>query len=225
MSTHPLIETEARHYLQSRGISVPEYRLATSPQEAVDHAKALGLPVVLKIVSKEIVHKSDVGGVRVNLRTAEEVAGAYESILSSVSERVPGAKIDGVLVARHVEDALEVIIGAMVDKQFGPVIMFGLGGIFVEVFKDVTFGIAPLSMPEAESMVRDIQGYPLIKGVRGQSGKNEPALTNLLVQVSDLMMNDDDLVEVDLNPVLVTVEDAYIADARIICKGLKAAEG
>ena len=225
MSTHPLIETEARQYLQSRGISVPEYRLATSPQEAVDHAKALGLPVVLKIVSKEIVHKSDVGGVRVNLRTAEEVAGAYESILSSVSERVPGAKIDGVLVARHIEDALEVIIGAMVDKQFGPVIMFGLGGIFVEVFKDVIFGIAPLSMPEAESMVRDIQGYPLIKGVRGQSGKNEPALTNLLVQVSDLMMNDDDLVEVDLNPVLVTVEDAYIADARIICKGLKAVEG
>jgi acyl-CoA synthetase (NDP forming) len=225
MSTHPLIETEARQYLQSRGISIPEYRLATSPQEAVDHAKALGLPVVLKIVSKEIVHKSDVGGVRVNLRTAEEVAGAYESILSSVSERVPGAKIDGVLVARHIEDALEVIIGAMVDKQFGPVIMFGLGGIFVEVFKDVIFGIAPLSMPEAESMVRDIQGYPLIKGVRGQSGKNEPALTNLLVQVSDLMMNDDDLVEVDLNPVLVTVEDAYIADARIICKGLKAAEG
>ncbi len=216
MSTHPLIETEARHYLQSRGISIPEYRLATSPQEAVDHAKALDFPVVLKIVSREIVHKSDVGGVRVNLRTAEEVAEAYGSILSSVSERAPGAKIDGVLVARHVENALEVIIGATVDKQFGPVIMFGLGGIFVEVFKDVTFGTPPLSRPEAESMVRDIQGYPLIKGVRGQSGKNEPALTNLLVQVSDLMMKDRDLAEVDLNPVLVTSEDAYIADARII---------
>jgi acyl-CoA synthetase (NDP forming) len=219
MSTHPLVETEARQYLQSRGISVPEYKLATSAQEAVDYAKALDFPVVLKIVSKEIVHKSDVGGVRVNLRTAEEVAGAYENILSSVNERVPGAKIAGVLVAKHIEDALEVIIGATVDKQFGPVIMFGLGGIFVEVFKDVTFGIAPLSMPEAESMVRDIQGYPLIKGVRGQSGKNEPALASLLVQVSDLMMKDRDLLEVDLNPVLVTSEGAYIADARILCKG------
>ncbi len=218
MSRHSLVETEARHYLQSRGISVPVSKLATAPREAVDYAKAFGFPVVLKIVSPEIVHKSDVGGVRVNLRTAEEVAEAYESILSSVNKNLPGARIDGVLVMKHIEDALEVIIGAMVDKQFGPVIMFGLGGIFVEVFKDVAFGIAPLSASEAELMVRDIQGYPLIKGVRGQSSKNESAIISLLMQVSDLMIKDSDLLEVDLNPVLVTSEDAYIADARILLK-------
>ncbi|MDN5344054.1 MAG: hypothetical protein PWQ18_165 [Clostridia bacterium] len=216
MATYHLLETEARSYLQNKGINVPPYRLARSPVEAVKYAGELDYPVVLKVVARALVHKSDVGGVQINLQTPDDVERAYREIMATVAARAPGSPIEGVLVTRHIADALEVIIGTKVDPQFGPVIMFGLGGIFVEVFKDVTFGIAPLSYREAEQMVRNIKGYPLIKGIRGQSRKNEPAIIDLLLQVANLMVQNRELREIDLNPILVTDQEALIADARIL---------
>lgn len=210
-----LLEPEGRAYLAARGIPVPPYRVVTEVEEAVRAAEELGYPVVMKVVSPQIIHKSEVGGVKTNLKTPEEVRQAFTQ-LSSIKLSSTPIRIDGYLVTRQVDNALEVIIGSIVDRQFGPVVMFGLGGIFVEVFNDVAFGIAPLERSEAQNMVKSIKGYPLLKGIRGQKAKDEEALVELLLKISELVWQEKEILELDLNPVFVTEKGVQIGDVRLL---------
>ncbi len=211
-----LLETEAREILEAYGIPVPEAVLAKSAEEAVRAADKIGYPVALKIVSRKIVHKSDVGGVRVNLAGPEEVTAAFDQILKNAQKVADREEIEGVLVAPMAREGQECIIGLTRNPQFGPVVMFGLGGIFVEVLKDVAFRVAPLTPADAEEMIRQIQGYPLLRGVRGQAPKDTEAIKEILLGVSRLSVENPEIMEMDLNPVIVHERGASIVDARMI---------
>jgi acyl-CoA synthetase (NDP forming) len=213
---HPLLEPEAIKLLQAYGIPYPDHGMAATSDEAVQIAERLGYPVVLKVVSPEVLHKSDVGGVLVGLTDARSVRQAYDQIRKSVTDHVPGADIRGVLVCRQAEPGLEVIVGALQDALFGPTLMFGLGGVLVEVLKDVSFRVTPLDRQDAEAMVKEIQGYPLLKGVRGQPGADIPALVDLLVNVSQMVTEHPEVHELDLNPVRVYDKGVLVLDARIL---------
>ncbi len=197
-------------------IPYPEYGLAASAGEAVAVAKKLGYPVVLKVVSHDISHKSDVGGVAVNLKDADEVRTGFSNIMDRVSEAVRGAALQGVLVCKQADDGVEVIIGALDDAVFGPTVMFGLGGIFTEVLKDVSFRVAPLRRRDAEEMIREIKAYPILEGVRGQTGCDINKLIDLLLNVSDMVIERPEIKELDLNPVRVYENNILVLDARVI---------
>ncbi len=211
-----LLETEAREILQAYGIPVPEAVMAANPEEAVRAAEKMGVPVALKIVSRKIMHKSDVGGVRINLRTSEEIAEAFKAIMNSAGKVAGKDAIEGILITPMAREGQECIIGMTRNPQFGPVVMFGLGGIFVEVLKDVTFRVAPLTPVDAEEMIRQIQGYPLLRGVRGQAPKDTAAIQEILLKVSRLAVENPEIREMDLNPVIVHETGATIVDARMI---------
>ncbi len=157
-----LTELESKKLMSQSGINVNETELATYRDEAISLSKRLGFPVVLKIVSPDIVHKSDAGGVRLGLNTPEQVGEAYDGILKAIREKYPNARIDGVSVQKMAPPGVEVIIGMYKDAQFGPVLMFGLGGVWVEVLKDVSFRIVPLTREDAAEMIREIKGYALL---------------------------------------------------------------
>jgi acetyltransferase len=211
-----LLETEAREVLQTAGISLPEAILAKNTGEAAKAALTLGLPVAMKIVSRKIVHKSDAGGVRINLASEEEVKTAFEEIIRNALKVAKKNEIEGVLISSMAKAGQECIVGMTRDHQFGPVIMFGLGGIFVEVLKDVSFRVAPLTRADAEEMVRQIKGFPLLEGIRGQAPKDVGAIVKILLGISNLSVRDDAIREIDLNPVIVHETGVSIVDARII---------
>ena len=211
-----LDDFEALKLLKKFGISLVESEIVTTPEEAVDIAKKMGFPVVLKISSKDIIHKTDVGGVIVNLNTPEDVRNGFEQIISNVKRRYPEAKIDGVLVQRFLKDRTELVIGGKMDPQFGPVIMFGLGGIFVEVFRDVSFRIVPIAKNDAKEMIREIKAYPVLKGIRGKKPVNISKLEDMLLKVSKLLWKNQNILELDINPVLADEKDALAVDVRII---------
>ena len=213
---HPLLEPEAIKLLQTYAIPYPGHGVASTSQGAVQIAEGLGYPVVLKVVSPAVLHKSDVGGVVLGLTSARGVRQAYRQIRKSVTDQVPGAEICGVLVCRQAEPGLEVIVGALQDALFGPTMMFGLGGVLVEVLKDVSFRVAPLDRQEAEAMLKEIQGYPLLKGVRGQPGVDIHALADLLVKVAQMITEHHEVRELDLNPVRVYDKGVLVLDARIL---------
>ena len=216
-----VLEPEAVKYLQKVGIPYPEHGLASSASEAAKIADSMGYPVVLKVVSPDVLHKSDVEGVTVGLVSPEEVSQGYKNLVDRVEENAPGAKITGVLVCRQADEGLEVIIGALIDAVFGPTVMFGLGGIYAEVYKDVTFRIAPLERSDAEEMVREIKGYPLLTGMRGRSGYDVERLIELLLSVSSLIMDRPEIQELDLNPVRLFERGALALDVRIFEKRAK----
>jgi acetyltransferase len=211
-----LLETEVRSILQAYGIPVPEAILAKSADEAVRAAGGMGMPVAMKIVSRKIVHKSDVGGVRINMKTPEEISGAFREIMGNALKVAAKDEIEGILITPMARAGQECIIGMTRNPQFGPVVMFGLGGIFVEVLKDVTFRVAPLTPADAEEMIRRIKGYPLLQGVRGQAPKDTAALKKILLGISRLSVENPDIREMDLNPVIVHEKGASIVDARMI---------
>ena len=213
-----LLEHEAYALLEHYGLPVPRHALARSLEEAVEAAEHVGYPVVLKVVSPDIVHKSDVGGVVLGLRSEEEVAEAYARIVENVKKRAPEARIYGILVQHMVPEGVEVIVGATRDPVFGPVVMFGLGGIFVEVLKDVSFRVVPLTEDDAEEMIREIKGYAVLKGVRGIARRDIAALKRIILGVARIMEEIPEVRELDLNPVMSYPEGqgAAIADARVI---------
>lgn len=211
-----LSEVEAKRALIDAGIPATRTSLATTRDEAQRQADEMGYPVVLKIVSPDIAHKSDVGGVRLNLQDAEEVGAAFDAIVSSARAAQPGARIDGVSVQQMAAPGAEVIVGMTTDPQFGPVMMFGLGGIMVEVLKDVSFRLVPLERKDAEDMIMEIKGRPVLEGVRGQPPANLDALTELILQVSQFIEANPDVRELDLNPVLASPSGAIAVDARIV---------
>jgi len=216
-----LLEHESLCLCEYYGIPVAKYGLARSSTEAVEIAKKIGFPVVMKVVSPDILHKSDVGGVALGVRTFEEVQEKYTSIIRGVMLRAPGARVHGVLVQEMLPRGLEVIVGATRDPYFGPVVMLGIGGVFVEVLKDVSFRVAPLTLVDAEEMVKELKGYRLFKGFRGEGPRDEAAVVDVVLRVSELITELDEVAEVDLNPVIVFEErhGAKVADARFVLRG------
>jgi len=215
-----LTEVESKALLSQAGIPTVETRLATSGEEAMAISKKLGFPVALKIVSPDITHKSDVGGVKLGLKTSKQVKAAYDEILSAVKQKHPNAKIDGVSVQKMARPGIEVIIGMTKDAQFGPVIMFGLGGVLVELLKDVSFRIVPLEREDARDMVREIKGYPLLEGYRGSEPVDISALEEILLNVSGFADHHPEIKEIDLNPVFAYKDGAVAVDARVILEGI-----
>ena len=211
-----LLEPEAKRVCMEYDIPVTRFEIATSAEEAVKLAEEIGYPVVLKIVSPDVIHKFDVGGVVLDLKTPEEVKNAYNQIIENVKGRRPQAKILGVTVQEMAPPSTEVIVGAVKDPQFGPTVMFGLGGIFVEIMKDVTFRIAPISEEEAREMISEVKAYPILKGYRGMPSADIDAIAKILVNTSKLVMDHQEIKELDLNPILVYEKGAKTVDARII---------
>ena len=212
-----LLEPEAKAVCSEYGIPVPRFKVASSPEEAVEFAEEIGYPVVLKVVSPDVIHKSDVGGVLLNVLDADGVREGFKRILDTVKGHVPNARIIGVLVEEMAPKGItEVIVGAIKDPQFGPTLMFGLGGVFVEILKDVTFRIAPIDELEAREMVKEIKAYPILTGYRGQPPADIDTIVRILVSASKLVMDHPEVKEMDLNPIIVYEKGAKTVDARII---------
>ena len=211
-----LLETEAKTICIEYRIPTTKFKLAKNEDEAVKAAERIGFPVVLKIVSPDIVHKSDVGGVVVNLQNSKSVREAFGQITKNVKKHSAKAKIVGMLVQEMAPTSTEVIVGAIKDPQFGPAMMFGLGGIFVEVLKDVTFRVAPVTKDEAYEMIAEVKAYPLLKGYRNTPPADIDAIAGILVNASKLVMEHQEIKELDLNPIMVYEKGAKTVDARII---------
>ena len=210
-------EYEAREIIASYGFKIPKSSLALTSREAIAAAEKIGYPVVMKIVSPDILHKTDVGGVRVGIENNMQVEEAFFDITSKSRQYLPHATILGVSIQEMVGGGKEVILGMSKDVQFGPLIMFGLGGIYVEVLKDVSFRIAPLSVKDADEMIREINAFPLLSGYRGEKPADLIALRECLLRLSQLVTDFPDIIEMDINPLLVKTEGegAIAADARI----------
>lgn len=213
-----LLEEEGYEVLQAYGFPTPQSILCTTEQEGIDAARQIGYPLVMKIVSPDIIHKSDAGGVKVGVKTDDELKSAFRTITENALKYKSDAKIKGVLVQEMVKSAKETILGASQDPTFGPVIMFGLGGIYVEVLKDVVFRVAPIDEQEAINMVESIKTIKLLKGVRGEKPSDLKAIADSLQRLSQLVVDFQEIKEFDINPLLVLEEGkgARVVDARII---------
>ena len=211
-----LTEVESKKLVAGAGIPVVETKLAASKAEAISISKKMGFPVVLKIVSPDIIHKSDIGGVKLGLANATQVGKAYADIMAAAKKANKKADIHGVSVQKMAKPGVEVIMGMSKDAQFGPVLMFGLGGVFVEVLKDVAFRIVPLMRRDASQMIREIKGYPLLEGYRGQEPANITALEDLLLKLSDFIDKTPQIKEMDLNPIFAYKDGVVAVDARVI---------
>ncbi|MFQ5957322.1 MAG: acetate--CoA ligase family protein, partial [Candidatus Brocadiales bacterium] len=211
-----LAEGDAREVVSAYGFRVPKSILATTKDSAVRAAEDIGYPVVLKVASPDILHKSDVRGVRLGLDGPDEVSRAFEDILEGMRRRIPGAQVDGVFVQEMVKGGREVILGASHDAQFGHLIMFGLGGIYVEMLKDVSFRVAPITQTDAREMVREIRSYSLLKGARGEGALDIDAVVEGLQRLSQLITDFPEIVELDINPLVVLPHGsgAVAIDAR-----------
>ncbi len=213
-----LTEIESKELLKRSGVSVVDTKLATSKEEAIALSKQFGFPVVIKIVSPDITHKSDVGGVKLGLKTAKQAGEAYDDILKAIKRKQPQATVEGVSVQKMARPGVEVIIGMFQDAQFGPVLMFGLGGILVEILKDVSFRIVPLTRRDARETIREIKGYPLLEGFRGQEAVDISKLEEMLLKVSNFAEQHPEVKELDLNPIFAYSDGAIAVDARVILK-------
>jgi len=211
-----LTEIESKRILIDAGIHCTDTRLARTREEALSLADAIGYPVVLKISSTGITHKSDAGGVRVNLNSRADVEAAYDGIMTSARQKFPSADIEGISVQTMAKAGIEVIMGMTQDPTFGPVLMFGLGGILVEVLKDVSFRIAPLEQTDAAAMIGEIKGRKLLEGYRGQDPADKSCLENMLLKLSAFADGKREIAEIDMNPVFAYKDGAVVVDARII---------
>jgi acetyltransferase len=208
----------AMKLMADEGLPTPPFALAETPQAAGEIARGLGFPAVVKISSPDIVHKSDVGGVRLSLSSPEEVEKAGNELLVAVGHAVAKAQVDGLLVYKMAPKGVEVIVGMNRDPQFGPILLFGLGGVLVEVFRDVSLRHLPLSGDEARSMVREIRGYRVLAGYRGQPAVDEDALANCILKVAEIAEKHPEIQELDLNPVLAYPDGIAVVDARVIVR-------
>lgn len=211
-----LLEHESLELLKEYNFPIPKYKLAKSIDDAVIVARKIGYPVVLKIVSKDILHKSDIGGVKIGLNSDEDVTKAYGEIMNNVSDNASTAKIEGILVVENVKKGLECIVGVVKDIQLGPALMFGLGGIFVELLKDVSFSLLPVNEKEALDMIKSIKGHKLLEGYRGESPKDISSIVDLMLKVNKLVEENPEINEIDINPFFVYEEGSMIVDIRII---------
>ncbi|HQQ37885.1 MAG TPA: acetate--CoA ligase family protein, partial [Methanothrix sp.] len=206
-----LMEHESKAVLESLGITTSGAKLARSEEEAVAIFQSLASPAAMKVLSTEVVHKSDAGGVKLNLKDTDEVRAAWREMTRAFSEQ----KMEGVSVQRMARPGVEAIIGVANDATFGPVLMFGLGGVFVEVLKDVSFRTLPISASDARDMIEEIKGYALLQGYRGYSA-DIPALERLILSISDFVLANPEISEMDLNPIFLYPDGYCVVDARII---------
>lgn len=211
-----LNEVDSKRMLLEAGINVTATELARTKDEAMAISERLGYPIVLKIVSSDVAHKSDAGGVKLKLQTQGEVAEAYDAILQSVRAHYPQASIQGISVQKMARPGVEVVIGMYEDKQFGPVLMFGLGGVWVEILKDVSFKLTPMTRQDASDMIKEIKGYDLLKGFRGSEPADTNYLEEMILKVAQLVEQKPQIKELDLNPVFAYRDGATAVDARII---------
>jgi len=215
-----LLADEAREMMDTAGIALPASTVVKNIGDAVASAKRIGYPLAMKIVSKDILHKSDAGGVALNLENEDEVVDAYQAIMDSCKHYKSDAKISGVEICEMVPKGMETIIGARTDPSFGPTIMFGLGGIYVEVMKDVSFRALPIDRSEAVKMIKEIRAYPLLLGVRGEEKKDINSVLSAIMIIGAIMENCPDISDIEINP-LVVYEDgkgSKAVDARILLK-------
>ncbi|EHR77644.1 acetyl-CoA synthetase [Thermococcus litoralis DSM 5473] len=216
-----LVEYEAKQVLKAYGLPLPEEKLAKTLDEAIKYANEIGYPVVMKLMSPQILHKSDAKVVMLNIKNDEELKQKWKEIHENARKYRPDAEILGVLIAPMLKPGREIIIGVTEDPQFGHAIMFGLGGIFVEILKDVTFRIIPIEEKDAWAMIKSIKGYPILAGARGEPPADMKAIVDMMLKVSQLVDDLKDYIkEMDLNPVFIYPEGegAVIVDARIILK-------
>jgi len=211
-----LFEHEAKNLCGSYGMPITAITVATSEEEAVKAAKKIGYPIVLKIVSPQVLHKSDAGGVLINIKDEKGLREGYNTILKNVKRNVPDAEITGILIQEMAPSGTEVIVGSTNDPTFGPTIMFGLGGIFVEILKDVSFRLAPISRTDAEEMVKEIKAYKILEGARGMPRADQETIVGILLATSKMLMECPEIKELDMNPVIVYEKGARIVDARVI---------
>jgi acetyl coenzyme A synthetase (ADP forming)-like protein len=211
-----LTAPEGKLVCDAYGITVPQEGLAAGAAEAQKLATAMGFPVVMKIVSPDILHKTEAGGVIVGVKSADEAAKAYDTIIANAKRYKADAQIMGVQVQQMIKGGQEVIIGAITDNSFGKLVAFGLGGVLVEVLKDITFRLAPATPADALSMLDGIQAAEMLKGVRGGDAVNREALAKLIVNVSELVSDFPEIAELDLNPVFASANGAIAADVRIV---------
>lgn len=211
-----LFEYECMALLNEYGIAVPRHALVKSVDEALQAADEIGYPVVLKIVSRDILHKSDAGGVKVNLKSPGELSSGFEAILKNVAQNVPKAQIEGMLVMENLKPGVECIVGMTYDAQLGAALMFGLGGIFVEVMEDVSLCLLPVSKSEAVDMIRSIKGYKLLSGYRGSEGCDIEAIAEAILNVGRMVENNPEIKEIDINPLFAYPNGVMAVDARIL---------
>jgi len=219
-----LLEHEALALAEHYGIPVAKYGIALSEEDVEKVIKSVGFPAVAKVVSPDISHKSDVGGVILGIQDAESALKAYRQIMENVRRNVPSARVAGVLYQKMAEPGyVEVIVGATRDPTFGPVIMFGIGGIFVEVLKDVSFRVAPLEPEDAEEMIKEIKTYRILEGYRGMPPRDIEAVKDMLIKVSKLMLEVSEVQDIDLNPIMLYErgKGAVAVDVRVILKEVR----
>ena len=211
-----LTEFESKEFLKQAGIPVVETRLARTQKEAVLLSQKIGFPVALKIASPDVIHKTDAGGVKLSLNNAAGVKAAYSQMMEAIRQKYPDALVHGVSVQKMVPPGTEVIVGIGKDPQFGPYVMFGLGGIFVEILKDVSFRIIPVDRRDAQEMIKEIKGYPVLQGARGKEAANISILVEIILKISNLIEKNPEIKELELNPIFVYGDGAVAVDARII---------
>jgi acetyl-CoA synthetase (ADP-forming) len=211
-----LLIDEAQRICEIHQISTPKSSVVSTAAEAVETASELGYPVVLKIVSPQIIHKTDIGGVILNVQNGEELGIQYEKLIAEIKGREPSAAIRGVLVEKMMPPSVEVIVGGLRDKQFGPSVMFGIGGIFAEAYDDVTFRVAPIDRIDALDMIHGLRGSTILEGIRGKPPLDLDAIVQVLTGVSGMMCQHDMISQMDLNPVIVYSNGVCAVDSRII---------
>ena len=215
--TKPLLEHQANRLLGAAGLPFPVYRHVTTARDAIDAAEEIGYPVALKIISEDVLHKSDIGCVKLGLNAPDAVARAFDEVIANARTFKRNARITGALLSKMEEcDGVEVIIGGLNDPTFGPTLMFGLGGVYVEVMRDVSFRVCPINPDDADQMIRELGGFPLLAGIRGRKPVNLESLRAALLNVSTFLIENPGIAQLDLNPVKVHERGLSVLDARII---------
>jgi len=212
-----LLEPESKQLMKEIGITTTDFQVAKNSKEAIKAASEIGFPIVMKILSPQIIHKTDAGGVKLNINSEKEAEKAFKEILANAKKYDSKAEIKGVLIEKMVKPSTEIIIGVTRDPTFGPAIMFGLGGIFVELLKDVSFRIAPIKTEDAQEMIHEIKALPMLQGFRGGPNVKLELIVDVLMKISQLSIDYiDDILEIDLNPIFAYEDKILAVDARII---------
>ena len=211
-----LFEHEAKMLCSLYGVPITKIEVVKTEDAAVEAAKKIGFPIVIKIVSPQVLHKSDAGGVIVGINDEKGIREGYQKIIANIKKNVPSAVIEGILVQEMAPKGTEIIIGSTVDPTFGPTIMFGLGGIFVEILKDVSFRLAPITKDDAWEMLDEIKAKKILDGARGMPKADKETIVSTLLAVSKMLTECPEIKELDMNPIIVYEKGARAVDARII---------
>ena len=216
VGTKVLVEPEAKEVLRLASFAVPRSKAVKDVTAAIEAARESGFPVALKLVSPDIIHKSDAGGIFLNIRDERELEEKWSYIILGIADDYPTALIEGFLVEEMVRSGAEVIVGCVRDPQFGPVVMFGIGGATVELMRDVSFRLAPITREEAFEMMGEVKGFPALTGFRGQTVKDLGAIADALIKLGEIVASVDGLKELEINPLIVHERGALVADARAV---------